>query len=204
LALAVLTKYNVALIALPFALGFSGKERLRFTLAFLGSALVAYMPFLVILKPPALFGSLMEYTVRWQYNGSLYYALRLFTSPKVSKIIIAPIIVTALVYIGLRVKDRIKGAFASLVAYMALTPTLFPWYLALAFPFMTLRRSPALFTLFSLVFLSYWGLMGLNETGAWSESWLIRVLEYLPFYALLIMGSRWSQFEPRKASGFAL
>lgn len=204
LALAVLAKYNVALISLPLLIGFSGADRRTFVLSGLSVAAAAYLPFLILLKPAALFGSLLEYAMRWQYNGSLYHILRIFTSPGISKIIIAPVIIGALVYLSVTIKDRIKGVFACLVAYLALTPTLFPWYLILALPLMTVRRSSALFGLLSLVFLSYWGMIGVRETGLWVENWTLRVIEYVPFYLALILGARWKLLEPRKADGFAL
>lgn len=204
LALAILTKYNVALISFPLLLGFTGADRRTFVLSGLAVAVVAYLPFLILLKPAALFGSLFEYAMRWQYNGSLYHLLRLLTSPKVSKIIIGPLMIGTLLFLAIVIKDRVKGVFASLVAYLALTPTLFPWYLVLALPLMTVRRSGAMFALVSMIFLSYWGMIGLLETGLWVEHWSLRVIEYAPFYLALILGFRWKLFEPRKADGFAL
>lgn len=204
LALAIMAKYNVALISLPLLLGFAGRERRIFVLSGLAVAAAAYLPFLIYLKPAALFGSLLDYTIRWQYNGSLYHILRLLTSPKISKIIIAPVLIGTLLYLGITIKDRIKGVCASLAAYLALTPTLFPWYLILALPLMTVRRSSAMFALLSMIFLSYWGLIGLAETGLWVEHWSLRVVEYAPFYLALLFSFRWKLFEPRKADSFAL
>ncbi len=69
-----------------------------------------------------------------------------------------------------------KGIFLFTAGALVLLPTLHPWYVLWALPWMALHPSPAWLALSGLVPLAY--------TGGWWAPWV----EYLPFYGLLAAG----------------
>lgn len=210
LTLATLTKFIVALALPALLLSFVGRKRLKFALTVAVTAAVIYAPFWFWFEPPALFGSLLDYLTQWQYNGSLYTLLERSLSlisehsPAIARGIVAGMLLTALGAITLRVADKVKAAFVCLLAYAALTTTLFPWYLVVFFPFITLYRGGAAISLMSLVWLSYWGLSGQLETGLWYDNLWLRALEYIPFYVLLFAGLKQDLLTRRDGHRFAL
>lgn len=210
LAAAVLTKFVVAIILPALFFGFTGLRRWRFCAVLLSTAALLYAPYQFFLNPPELFGSLSTYLVKWQYNGSLYTllerSLSLITSASAywAKMIVAPTLATATLYFSVKVKDKINAAAICLLCYVALTSTLFPWYLLVFFPFLLVRRMSAVFALVSLVWLSYWGMIGYLESGYWFDNWYLRALSYLPFYVLLVPKLRTGLLEERSPEKFAL
>jgi hypothetical protein len=66
-----------------------------------------------------------------------------------------------------------------------LGPTVHPWYLCWLIPFLTLVPNSAGIWLTGLIILSYWILVDYTATGIWRETVWIRMLEYIPFYAML-------------------
>ncbi len=88
--------------------------------------------------------------------------------------------------IAARVRETEAAVFASLGAFLLLSPTLHPWYLLWVLPFAAKRREPAFFYLSCAAPLSYgllYPLPGMTPAA-------IRLLEYLPF-ALLLGGTLW-------------
>ncbi len=210
LTLATLTKFIVALVVPALFLSFVGRQRLKFAATVVLSSALIYAPFWFFFTPPELFGSLFDYLGQWQYNGSLYTVLERGLSlisedsSSIARSVVSGALLISLIGITLRVTDKVKAAYGCLLVYVALTTTLFPWYLVIFFPFITLYRGSAIVSLLSLVWLSYWGLIGQIETGFWYDNWWLRTLEYVPFYVLLIIGLKSDLLAPRKDSGFAL
>ncbi len=210
LTLATLTKFIVALAVPALFLSFVGRERLKFALTVVIASAVIYAPFWFLLSPPELFGSLFDYLSGWQYNGSVYtllergLSLATENSASIARAVVAGALVLTLGFMTFRIEDKVKAAFACLLAYAALTTTLFPWYLVIFFPFIVLYRSSAVMSLLALVWLSYWGLIGYQATGFWYDNWWLRTLEYVPFYVLLVAGIKYDLLAKREEHRFAL
>ena len=82
--------------------------------------------------------------------------------------------------------------------FLLLTPTLHPWYLTWAMPFLALRPSLSWIFLVAVAPLLYWPLTEWQERGEWLEpGWLWSVVA-LPFLALL--GLEWVRDARRIAS----
>jgi hypothetical protein len=76
--------------------------------------------------------------------------------------------------------------FVVLGNILLLTPTLHPWYLCWMVPFLVIFPNRAWIYFTGSVFLSYFILKGYVKTGVWEENIVVKLVEYLPFYTLLI------------------
>ncbi len=72
------------------------------------------------------------------------------------------------------------------IGLFILSPVLHPWYMLWCLPFLALRPSPALFALLSLGALSHHTLARWHSEGVWEELWYWKLLEFAPFYAILL------------------
>jgi len=148
-----------------------------------------------------LFSGTSSYADRWLFNGSVFpllvHFLEYFTNSQTSidlaKIFIILIFVTVVTYFFVRsrsCKDKpyqlFKYAFLLIGLYLILTPTFHPWYIIWIIPFLCVFRPRSWILLTGLVTLSYIVYIEYDSTGAWSELWWVRVIDYLPFYLVLL------------------
>lgn len=91
-----------------------------------------------------------------------------------------------------------RGAFAIVVGFVLLTPTLHPWYLLWLLPLAIVVQSAAAYTFTLTVLVSYVTKLREVETGTWSEESTTRVWQLAPVLAVLIV--EWI-VRRRRASG---
>jgi hypothetical protein len=104
-----------------------------------------------------------------------------FYSAFFARAALALLLAAALAFIAWRGGETESAVFASLGAFLLISPTLHSWYLLWVLPFAAKRREPAFFYLSSAVPLSYgmlYPLRGMTPAA-------IRLLEYVPFTVLL-------------------
>jgi hypothetical protein len=190
LALSFLIKF-IPLIFMPFLLA----RRKLIALSFFAAAVITlYLPFADAGKH--LFTSLLSYSQHWVFNASLYdLIVWLGVSPLRARgislmLLIMTVIVLFFGYTRMK-RDAQEGAiysvgFMILGSFMLLTPTLHPWYLCWMVPFLVIFPNRAWILLTGLVFLSYLILKGYAEAGVWEENTVVKLVEYLPFYTLLL------------------
>ena len=190
LALSFLSKF-FPLMFLPFML--TRKKVIHLFLFVLVGA-VSYLPFLS--AGEKIFQSLILYAEQWVFNASLYDVfLGISSSHAIARGISAAFFL--LIAIGLfawytlklqqeRVESIYLIGFISIGSLFLLTPVLHPWYLCWIVPFLVIYPHRAWILLSGSVFLSYWVLKGYVETGIWKESVIVKMVEYLPFYGLLL------------------
>ena len=146
---------------------------------------VSYLPYLD--AGPGLFGGLLVYGDKWRFNDSIFSIFFYLTdSLNVSKIIVATLFAGLVAYCAARIPDPFRSAFILLGAYLALTPTVQPWYLVWIIPFLCLYPNPAWILLSGLAALSYHVVIGFVLSGTWHEETWVRYVQYVPFYGLLI------------------
>jgi hypothetical protein len=109
-----------------------------------------------------------------------------FYTAFLARVTLALLLALALLGIALRVRDTGTSAFASLGAFLLVSPTLHPWYLLWILPFAAARKEPAFLYLACAVPLSY----GLLYPLAGMSPAAIRLVEYGPF-ALLLAITLW-------------
>ncbi len=188
LALGVLVKFYL-LFFIPFMFfSFNRKEKLKFILIFGLTIVIFYLPF-IMSSGFNVFGSLGVYLDLWQYNGSLYLLLGKFFSIDTARYICFGLFVSA--YIPLLTMKRFKNNFMLqslliFIVYIIVTPVIFNWYLLWVIPFMVYYRNSAIISLTGTCMLSYHGLIGIFDTGLWSQMPILIFISYFPFFALLI------------------
>ena len=142
-------------------------------------------------------GGVSEYAFRWEAASLLH---RFVESPlrsalpvdegltdarRVARLLGGLVFLGALVFAWRARLSLERAALVAFGAFLILTPTLHPWYVAWVLPFLALRPSAAFTWLAAAVPLLYWPLSAWHERGVWHEpAWLWPVVA-LPFYLLL-------------------
>lgn len=205
LAVAAAGKLLPALLV-PFALREPGRVRLRpgwavaVTVGFVAVLVALYLPFWT--APQRLFAGTSEYVARWRANESLFVVLHwlaaclvetagLESAPSVwlrepqrlSKILLALIVGSLALMWWRRRLPLPRVAFWLMVVFIALTPTLHPWYVGFLVPWLCLYPNPWLLALTATVYLAYHVLPGYLAGAGWHEQPVWRIVEYAPFYA---------------------
>lgn len=167
-----------------------------------------------------LFAGLGEYGARWRHNDSAFALIRAATAgvqewareagvdvwwataheDRVAKIPLALIFVSGLAVIFVRIKSPARAFVSILLLLFACTPTLHPWYVCWIVPVLAFRPHPAGFALVAMCSFSYHVLARYHGgDGQWVEETSWKLVEYLPFYAMLVLAI----FLPKKTDANA-
>ncbi len=113
----------------------------------------------------------------------------------IAKGLVALVFAAMFCYYLLRLKKDVERAgpvwlaklsLILLGSFFLLSPTVQPWYLCWLLPFLALAPSRPWLLLTGLVALSYWQLIEYDRSGLWQELLWVKLVEYLPFYLLLV------------------
>jgi hypothetical protein len=134
-----------------------------------------------------LFSSLRLYMAEWRFNGLAFELLnRVVADPLWSRRILMFAAAAVVVYSSLKQADVIRFAFIAIGTVLLCSPTLYPWYVAWIVPFLCFYRNRAWILFTGLVLLSYWVWEVFPDGGTWELPWPVYLMEYLPFFALLM------------------
>ncbi|MEM7204214.1 MAG: glycosyltransferase family 87 protein [Planctomycetota bacterium] len=197
-ALAVATAGKlIPLVLLPFAL--RGRRWWLGALSFGVVLAVLYAPFAENIG--ALAQGTEQYSRRWRSNDSLYAPLaaaakaiedagwlRGFDSPwlregqGIAKLPLALFGVLVLGWCWWRRYAYARVGAVFFTFFLALAPTVHPWYLGLLLPFLCVHFNWGLAAFSGTAFLAYHVLPGWQAGEGWNELWWVKVIEYVPFY----------------------
>ena len=181
LGLAVISKY-LALVALPFLIGAKNWKKSPAVL----------LPFLLFLPyadaGPAAFQSLTYFGLKMHYNDAATALIRAFFTDASSAWIAVLLLAGVMAWIYLVEQEPLRGAFLACGGALLLLPTLHPWYLVLVAPFMVFYPSAAWLYLQAAVALTFPVVARELSTGTFQEIHWIKVIEYGPFFVLLLRG----------------
>lgn len=183
-ALAVLTKLFPATL-IPWLV----RRRAGILLATAAiTAAILYAPF--VPAGSTLWTGLTIYARHWEFNGALYHLLHhVVASEESIRRILAALFAVASILIAWRAGTAPQAAFLGLVAFLLLSPTVFPWYLVPVVALLPLYPDAGMIAFSGLVALSYLPLPGYRATGTWSlPSWIL-VAEYGGWLATWIVAS---------------
>ena len=193
LALSFLVKFYPIMI-FPLLIKKLGIRRLvPFTLIFLFTTIIFYAPF--ITRDLAIKNSLTTYLLHWEFNGSVYNLIKLFSDGALARIICSVLLVISIVLISYKYNNFLNGSFGVLLSFVIFATTIYPWYLgwvAVLNPFLTF------YSVFSLLFTSDFS--NFTPMGkVWQEYWQVLIIEYIPFFLLLYIDLR-NKFLNKKAN----
>jgi hypothetical protein len=133
------------------------------------------------------FESLGIFTSQWVFNGSIYHLLRPFAGSHQATVLALLVLLGGWVlYLYLTRRPFVEGLFLTVFGFFLLSPTVQPWYLTWIAVFLPLSFRWSALTFVVLVNLANIVLIEYSETGLWSESWLILVLQYAPVFGILL------------------
>lgn len=135
------------------------------------------------------FRGLTQYGLRWRGNDGLFHILYYLTgSLNTAKIIVgAFLIAMVLVLVALKA-NPLRSSYLTLGAILLLTTTVHPWYLLWIAPFLAIYASPAWLYLSLSVALAYHSAYLATPGQPWEDLIAVKLLEYVPFFALAIGG----------------
>jgi hypothetical protein len=182
MALSFLAKY-FSIVLIPF---FMTRKRYVGGIALFGFlVLLGYLPF--VGASTRLASSLGIYSRYWDFNSFGYTVARqLVEDPAVLRASLAVLTILFGVYQGYRQQDLIRYTFLVTGCALLLTPTLYPWYLCWLIPFLCFHVSRAWLFLTGAIALSYTVWPVFRETGVWRVGWGVLLIEYVPFFVLLV------------------
>lgn len=184
LALSFVAKFFSVVLIPVF---FQSIRRIRLLFLFPLVVVFFYLPYATAGKQ--LFHGLLVYSDKWRFNDSLFTLFLYLTgSLAYSKVLIGVLFLLIILIRYVQPPDPIKTAYVLIGAYLLLTPTFQPWYMAWIIPFLCLFPNPAWILLSGLVMASYHVLILFAQVGIWKEAEWIRLVQFLPFYGLLLWG----------------
>jgi rSAM/selenodomain-associated transferase 2 len=178
LGMAAVSKY-LAVAALPFVMKRSNRHAWLAVII----AGISFLPF--VHDPQALFQSLVVFGSRMHYNDGLAEILRFFLG-SLAYPVFALILLSLLTMIYLFVHDTLRSVYLAMGTLLLCLPTLHPWYLLLMAPLMVVYPSRAWLYLMLATIATLPVLTTEYQTGVFHENKWFKLIEYLPFYGLLI------------------
>jgi len=94
------------------------KKLIPFSLIFLMITILFYLPF--ITKDFAIKNALSIYLSRWEFNGSIYNLIKIFSNGQSARIICGILLLITIGIISIRYQDFIKGSFGVLLSFIFL------------------------------------------------------------------------------------
>ena len=135
------------------------------------------------------FRGLTQYGLRWRGNDSLFHILFYLTgSLDTAKLIVAAFLVTMVLVLVALNADPLRSSYLTVGAILLLTTTVHPWYLLWIAPFLAIYTSPAWLYLTLSVALAYHSAYLAIPGQAWEDVIWVKLLEYVPFFVLAIVG----------------
>lgn len=200
-AMTLLKLFAVLLVPVLAAHAWRADRRLAVEGVGLYVALIglAYLPW--IDAGGRLFDGLFAFAQQWQRNDSLFTILSIAVGTHARWVSGACMVFAAAVAtLGVLRKAEWKAVLAAtlgvVTAVFLLAPTSNPWYFTWTLPLLVFFPSRALLLLSALLFLYYADFYFLYRDAPQGFD-VVRVVEYLPFYLVLI----WEIWEARRAAG---
>jgi hypothetical protein len=148
----------------------------------------------IVLTPPVIFG-LLTYAERWYFNASIMWVVvELTNSFFGAKVVVGVIFLVILLLVSYysgqnpHIVNPMVGLIV-LASFLLLQPVFHPWYLFWIFPFVLLTDDLdfSWILLSGAIILSYNVYVGFDSIGIWQESDFLRIIEFFPLFASLLI-----------------
>ena len=135
--------------------------------------------------------SLGAYGRHWLFNETLFVVLRALGGGHVGGVVLGALLTLGVAWIvGKRDTDPPLGGLLVVVAFLAVSANVLPWYAVWLLPFLVLRDSPGALLFTGTVGLAYLVLPEWQSGEAWQVGWPVRALEYGPPLVVASLGLR--------------
>ena len=136
-------------------------------------------------------GGLLEsfsvYSSTFEFNGSVFkLLLMLLESNRNAHMVGGILFFCYLLMVFIISRPIIEKSFLAFLGFIVFSASVQPWYLTWLAALVVLRWSPAVFVLLGTSNLSNLVVYQYRATGTWSDSVPLLLVEYLPFYGLLL------------------
>jgi hypothetical protein len=139
---------------------------------------ITFLPYIFIATP---LDTLINYTIKWTFNGMVYNSLNLFLSDNITiRIICGTLYILFLGIIYLSKFDLIRKIYLSMFILMLFSPVVHPWYLiwfAVLLPIIISYSGIYFASTISLTFIT---VITYQNTGIWKEYSAVLLLQYIP------------------------
>jgi len=134
------------------------------------------------------FRGLFEFGTRWRANDSLFHLLVELTQDlDAAKAIAAGLFAGLMGFLILRNTPPLRACYIAIGALLLLSSTVHPWYVLWIVPYLCFYPNPAWLLLTGTVVLSYHAAFLTPVGEPWMEQLQIKLLEYGPFFLLLVL-----------------
>jgi uncharacterized membrane protein len=136
-------------------------------------------------------GGLVEsfkvFNTEFEFNGAVFSLLYGMLRSNTSAHIVSGILLFGwLLWLWSTRREFSDAAFLAFLGFVLFSPVVHPWYLTWLAALLVLRWSLAVFVFLGLSNLSNIVVYEYRSTGVWSDQPLLLLVEYLPFFVLLI------------------
>ena len=129
------------------------------------------------------------YAGNWRNNDSLFGIFYAITGSQMGASAAYGATVAGMAgFLAGRRFPMLRSAFIILGTVLLCASNVFSWYLTWLLPLLAIFPNPAWLLFSVLVFLSYHVLIGYGTLGVWQDDPNFLLMEYVPFYLLLIGG----------------
>lgn len=138
----------------------------------------------------------------FEFNGSVFHLIYLLVSTNEQAHLISSVLFAGwLAFVFFLDRSFLEKAFLAFLGFVITAPVVQPWYLSWLAALLVLRWSPAVFLLLALSNVSNVVAYEYRRDGVWEDDALLLVLEYLPFYILLVRECVRGGFRPVPVMG---
>lgn len=185
LGAAVLAKLYPLFVA-PFLFRLEQRWK-RFLLPVIPAAMLIAGGWLYWEPTGGLIESFKVFSSEFEFNGSIFHIVYEFVKTNKQAHLVTSVLFLA--WLGVVcVLDRsiVERVFLAFLGFIVFAPVVQPWYLTWLAALLVLRWSTAVLVLLGLSNLSNLVVYQYRHTGVWEESTWILVVQYLPFFVLLM------------------
>lgn len=153
-------------------------------LIFTSVCIIFYLPF--IDKELSVLKFLSNYLTNWQFNGSVFSLFKEIFNSRIARYICTGGLVISIIAISYYYKNFFNAVYGIFLAIVIFATTLYPWYLGWL---SALNVMNPFYSILSLAFTI--NLSNLTPLSPhWTEYASVKLIEYIPFFALLIYDLR--------------
>ncbi len=145
--------------------------------------------------------SFIIFNTTFEFNGSVFHLIyALVGSNEKAHLVSSVVFLIWWATVFALNRTFLERVFLAFVGFIVCAPTVHPWYLTWLAALVVLRWSPAVSVLLGFSVISNWVVYQYRLSGVWRADTLLLLVEYIPFYVLLVREVVRGTFSLRQAS----